>query len=112
MASMFFPQESDSLAADATFDSAWRSIAVGAQALTPFSTFNAQVSSSQAGTAWIEFSDDGSTVLGQTAPSNIGPEMGPVGLTIAVCAEYFRVAVNNPVGNPTASVTVKGSFNG
>jgi hypothetical protein len=112
MANKFFPAEPDVLAANTTFESAWRSAGVGAGTLTAIGSFQALVSADQPVTAWIEFSDDGATILGQTEPSTIGAATGAVPLRIQLCAEYFRVGVNNPAGAAaSANISVKTSFN-
>lgn len=112
MANIFYAQESGSVNANSTFHGAWRSTGSSIGELAPYRTFGAQVGSNQPVTAWIEYGDDGSTPLGATAPAILSSSGNVVPLSIPVCAEYFRIAINNPPGSSTASITVKESFNG
>lgn len=110
LANQFFAQETDALADGATWHSTWRSAGVAAGGLSALGSFNAQVTSDQPVSAWIEYSDDGATPLGQTPTSNLGPETGAVPLSLPLCAEYFRVGIQNESGG-SANVTAKASFN-
>ena len=114
MPSKFFAIEEISLPSDdSVHHSAWQSVGVTAGNLCAQNNANAMVTADQPIEAWLEFSDanDNTGVIALEA-ANVIKNAGATPLSAPVVAEYFRVALKNPMGGSPATANVKTSFNG